>query len=152
MADIPNRLPAPEKRKDKISKNDMRYLYRIDKEKKRTKRRAVIDEEIEKEKRAAAKKRRAAVTNVKQITKAANQNINEKRGSKNQSTEELLLQKSRTVYTGNWPIPCFFEDIGSGTSSAEAALTVDEIRRNDPNAIIWKELDYHHLIAHPNLW
>jgi len=69
MADIPNRLPAPEKRKDKINKNDMRYLYRMNKAKQQSKRRAVIDTEIEKEERAAAKKRRQSVTHVKQITR-----------------------------------------------------------------------------------
>jgi len=153
MADIPNRLPAPEKRKDKISKNDMRYLYRMDKEKKRSKRRAVIDKEIETEKRVAAKKRRQSVTNVKQITKAANQKIQEKKKiAKNQTPEEILLQQSRNVCTANNSIPCFFEDLPTTGGEASPPMTIDEIVAHEPDAIIWKELDYGHLVAHPKIW
>ena len=129
MADIPNRLPAPEKRKDKITKNDMRYLYRMDKAKQQSKRRAVIDSEIENEEKAAAKKRRQSVTNAKQITRAANKKAEEKKGRKNLTDEQVLLQASRNVCAGNREMPCFFEDFSDQSSGLEAEppMTAEEI-------------------------
>lgn len=165
MADIPNRLPAPEKRKEKINKNDMRYLYRMDKANERSKRRAVIDTEIEDEQKAAAKKRRQSVTNAKQVAREANKRTEERRQNRqNLTDEQLLLEAAKDVCMGHREIPCFFglhltekqEDDNQMTvqnePSSPRCRSVDEIQEYDPKAVVWKDLDYGHFIPHQNLW
>lgn len=73
----PARLAPPEKRKDKINKNDIRYLIKIQRGKQRSKRREVLDEEIATEKKSNEKRRRASSGNVemkrlKQLNKTVN--------------------------------------------------------------------------------
>ena len=63
----PIRLPAPEKRKDKINKNDMRYLLKVQRGKQRTTRRAALDEEIKQEKKTNEKRRRVSSGNVREL-------------------------------------------------------------------------------------
>lgn len=69
MADIPNRLPAPEKRKDKISKNSLRYLYKLQKTEERSQKRERVNTEITNEKRQSEKRVRVSTGNaaVKQL-------------------------------------------------------------------------------------
>lgn len=167
MADIPNRLPAPEKRKEKINKNDMRYLYRIDKANQRSKRRAVIDTEIECEQKAAAKKRRQSVTNAKQVAREANKRTEERRQNRqNLTDEQLLLAAARDVCMGNREVPCFFgalsgqgaesaesiEDLVGNASTSPRLKQAVEILEYDPKAVVWHDLDYGHFIPHANLW
>jgi len=64
---------------------------------------------------------------------------------------------------GKREMPCFFEDLPpaefqtptsptTAATAVERPMTIEEIVRTDPNAILWKDLDYGHLIVHPNLW
>ena len=147
MSDIPNRLPAPEKRKDKINKNDMRYLYRIEKANERSKRRATIDEEIASEQKKSEKRRRQSTSTnhlkrLKKINQEAAYCVTEsaKKGKKKLTPELILLQQSKQIsWNGN--IPCIFEnDIDPSPWSEEGPMGKEEIPKHDPDAIIWYEL------------
>lgn len=156
--DIPNRLPPPEKRKDKISKNDMRYLYKLQKSKNKTVKRAKIDEEINEENRRSEKRARTSV--MGKVKPAPRFNIShtfaKKPSSKKKMAPEVrLFQLSQRVFEGDMHMPCILDGGLVPPTTAEEpqpSLTEEEIVALDPAAIVWNAWDYPHIIAHEQLW
>ena len=151
--DVPNRLAQPEKRKDKISKHDMRYMYKMQKGKSKAAKRVQIDQEIKEE--AKSSEKRARFSTGKSVRKMNAANIRMTRESaatrkKKLSPEMQLLQKAQAVCSGEIPIPCVLLDNAAQTE--EVALTEQEIRAQDAGAIVWNEWDYPNIIPHARLW
>lgn len=172
--DIPNRLPQPEKRSDKISKHDMRVLQKLHKEKTQAKKRAIVDEEIAQENRTSEQRARKSMSGAK-VGKRKQQSVKIKMNTKSTakrkhiSPDVALLEQSRSVAGGEIPFPCllsaplFCADEGHllpqgrdapATNSAQHCKTFpeDEIKTMDPRACIWKDRDYGHILPNPHLW
>jgi hypothetical protein len=168
MADAPQLLLAPESRKDKISKNDMRYLYRLEKGRQRSRKRAVVDKEIKNEKQIAEKKRRLSNANgeIKKLRKAASKlrgfgNAHEPKAGRartKKSLEQMLLEDNMAVIEGDMIIPCIFDNAPMKRPTdarEELFMTLKEdvdIYAQDPKAVLWKQYDYGNIIPHEHLW
>lgn len=169
MADAPQLLLAPESRKDKISKNDMRYLYRLQKGKQRSRKRAAVDKEIRSEKQTAEKRRRLSNANgeIKKLRKVVSKLRGLGTGSEStaknsrtrtkKSPEQVMLEESMSVYEGDVNIPCVFDLPTNVPPKKDDDFYMNlkddaEILAYDPQAIIWREIEYSNIIPHPNLW
>lgn len=158
--DIPNRLPPPEKRKDKISKNDMRYLYNIQKTKNKAVKRAKIDDEITAEKYQSDKRARTSTAEVKKFQRQVKFNVTQtitKKPKKKLTPEMQLLETAQKVIEGNCHIPCILSKLSAAAAEPlseqqQCALTEEQILKLDAGAIIWNEWDYPHMITHPRVW
>lgn len=170
MTDAPQLLLAPESRKDKISKNDMRYLYRLQKGKQRSRKRAAVDKEIKSEKQTSEKRRRLSNANgeIKKLRKVVSKlrglgtgsesNTKTSRGRTKKSSEQSMLEEAMCVFEGDMMIPCIF-DIPSKdapvVTNQDLYMTMkedNEIVAYDPQAIVWREIEYSNIIPHKNLW
>ncbi len=149
--DIPQRLPCPEKRSDKISKTDMRYLNKLQKTKSKAVKREQLDAEITEEKRNSERRSRASKgTPVKKQTKVKIK-LTHNKTRKRAAPEMQLLQKSREVIQGQHSLPCILVS-SQADSVLQYRLSEEEIRSQYPKAIIWKESDYPNIIPHDDLW
>lgn len=165
MADIPNRLPAPEKRQDKINKNDMRYLLQIQRGKQRSKRRQAIDEEIDTAQRQSEKRRRAAsgTSVLKRLRKVNQEAANFSSGytvdvSDADGDDASLYENTRKVCWKQCNIPCVLgslvglDDDLHGVDDPDRRWTVENILEYEADAVIWREPEYGHIIQHPKVW
>jgi hypothetical protein len=179
MGDVPQRLPCPEKRSDKISKNDMRYLSKLQSIKNKTVQREKLNTEIAEERRTSEKRHRVSKGgSIKKQTKVKIK-LTHNKTRKRAAPEIQLLQKSHEVIQGTHPLPCVLsrplqlpsdahngdheemdmekveeeeDDDEQCDSQDQYRLTEGEIKAQFDNAIIWKENDYPHIIPHDDLW
>lgn len=149
--DIPNRLPAPERRKDKISKNDIRYLYKLQKNKNKQARRAHLDQEIDEENKRSEKRARLSSMNA-MPKKTAKFSLAKSVAQANKKRHTPgLMNLSYRVYDGDAPPPCVLGPPRE-IEAEEPSLSEDEVREQHPDALVWREWDYPHIIPHPHLW
>lgn len=153
--DIPNRLPPPEKRKDKISKKHLRYISRLEKTRTKTAKREAFEKEVKDEERksdhrantvAIAKTMRKITQDLVKV-KSTKHTVNKKRKL---TPEMQLFHDSTSVLDGEIPTPCVFA--AAPGPCIQDALTEEEIREQHPRAVVWHELDYPPMIPHEDLW
>lgn len=98
----PQLLLAPESRKDKVSKNDLRYLFRLNKSNQRSRKRAAVDKQIKSEKQDAEKRRRLsnAVGEIKKLRKAASKFRGQGTSKSKKSIDQQTYEESIAVYEG----------------------------------------------------
>lgn len=154
--DIPNRLPPPEKRKDKISKKHLRIISSLEKTRKKNEKREAFEKEIKAEERNS--EHRAKTMAVAKSMRKMTSDLAKIRANKNTVTkkrklgpEELLFQESLAVFDGDYPVPCV---LGPKLlmHGEQHALTEEEIRAQFPDDVVWNEHEYPHIIPHERLW
>lgn len=155
----PQLLLAPESRKDKVSKNDLRYLFRLNKSNQRSRKRAAVDKQIKSEKQDAEKRRRLsnAVGEIKKLRKAASKFRGQGTSKSKKSIDQQTYEESIAVYEGEKLVPCFFEPkqttpLSSGDNTPNNLKEDFEILNFDPHAVIWRSYDYPNIIPHKHLW
>lgn len=155
--DIPNRLPPPEKRKDKISKKHLRYISRLEKTRTKAAKREAFEKEVKDEERksdhrantvAIAKTMRKITQDLVKV-RSTKHTVNKKRKL---APEMQLFQDSTSVLDGEFPMPCVYGEPSCSAAPEQDALTEDEIHQRFPHAVVWNELDYPPMIPHDDLW
>lgn len=159
--DIPNRLPPPEKRKDKISKKHLRYISRLEKTRTKAEKREAFEKEVKDEERnsehrantVALAKTMRKITQDLAKTRSFKRTIVNSNNKKRKMTPEMqLFQDSMAVHDGDFPSPCVLAVQDEVAAATQDALTDEEIRQQFPGAIVWNELEYPHILPHADLW
>lgn len=158
MSELPQLLLAPESRKDKISKNDLRYLYRRGKGKERARKRAAVDSQIKTEKHDAERKRRLYNANgeLKKLRKIVARVRGLGLTKAKMVPVQVMYKEGMDVFEGDIYVPCVFDDSSPNKTlslvSERTGMTDDDVKQIDQKAVFFNNCDYPNLIPHDNLW
>lgn len=170
--DPTSKLPVAQKRSDKISKNDERFLYKMKKNKRKATAREGAEREMREEEALQDEQTRLSTGKPTKKHKQQTYNVKvtkKKTTKKNVSLGMQLVERSQEVLDGTIVTPCILDKVMivephdddnlgdddhiTGTNQdRQESLTEMEISQNFPGDIIWKDLDYPHIIPHDKLW
>lgn len=152
--DIPERIARPEKRKDKISKRDTRIIHKNKKDRSKAVARAQVDKEIKDETKSSEKRSRVSSGRSVRKMRENNRLLTPQTAStrrKEVTPEMQLMQKSHAICIGKSSIPCVLMETKAAVGPVPQ-LEVDAILESNPQAVLWKDVDYPHIIPHESLW